>query len=324
MKRIPLFVFFVFGLLPVAWSQSSNVLKDAIAAKMVRLYNEKKYDSIYQMYSPDTKKLITLPKTREFFDKFQKQEGSIQKYTFIEEKDIYSRYRAELAKGGVYWMIFSEYRAEITSLYFMVYDGPEEIRPSKRNTTNLDLPFKGEWFVFWGGDTKKDNYHVINKAQKNAFDIIIIDEKNRSFKTNGGKNEDYYAFGQPLFAACDAVVVAVRDGVPDNIPGKMNEKQVTGNSVFLKTANDEYLLYAHFKMNSIKVKEGDKVKKGQLLGLCGNSGNSSEPHLHFHLQDKPSMTEATGIKSFFEKIKVNGEEKKDYSPVKGEKIENAN
>lgn len=294
-----------------------------MAHKIVRLFNEKKYDSIYSLYTAETKKTITLPKTREFFDVFRKQEGILKKVSFIEESGIYSRYRAEFASQN-YWMIFSEYLGEISAIYFMVYDGPEEIKPSKRNITPLALPFKGEWFVFWGGDTKKDNYHVINKAQKNAFDIIIIDEKNRSFKTNGGINEDYYAFGQPLLAVCDAVVVSVLDGVPDNIPGKMNEKQVTGNSVLLKTANDEYILYAHFKLNSIKVKVGETVKQGQVLGLCGNSGNSSEPHLHFHIQDSSSMGEATGIKSFFEKIKVNGEEKKGYSPVKGEKVENAN
>ena len=70
------------------------------------------------------------------------------------------------------------------------------------------------------------------------------------------------------------------------------------------------------------MKQGYKVKKGELLGLCGNSGNSSEPHLHFHIQNVEDINKAIGAKSYFEKIYVNGELKKDYSPIKNEKIKN--
>ncbi|MNY29039.1 hypothetical protein D3C86_1630580 [compost metagenome] len=62
------------------------------------------------------------------------------------------------------------------------------------------------------------------------------------------------------------------------------------------------------------------VKRGQLLGLCGNSGNSSEAHLHFHIQDQEDFTMATGIKCYFDKLKVNGADKTEYSPVKGDKV----
>jgi murein DD-endopeptidase MepM/ murein hydrolase activator NlpD len=72
------------------------------------------------------------------------------------------------------------------------------------------------------------------------------------------------------------------------------------------------------------VKQGQKVSTGALLGLCGNSGNSSEAHLHFHLQNVEDMTKATGAKCYFDQLKVNGVLKSDYSPVKGEKIEAAN
>lgn len=109
--------------------QASNVLKDAVAARIVHYYNEKKYDSIYTLYTAETKQLITPPKTREFFDKFQKQVGPIKEFSFIEEKDNSTKYRAVFEKE-VYWMIFSEWRAEISALYFMVYDGPE---PPKKN-----------------------------------------------------------------------------------------------------------------------------------------------------------------------------------------------
>jgi murein DD-endopeptidase MepM/ murein hydrolase activator NlpD len=82
------------------------------------------------------------------------------------------------------------------------------------------------------------------------------------------------------------------------------------------------LFFAHFKQHSIKVTQGQKVKQGQILGLCGNSGNSSEPHLHFHIQNVEKMTEATGVKCFFDKLIVNGQTKTDYSPIQAEKIKN--
>jgi len=184
------------------------------------------------------------------------------------------------------------------------------------------LPFTGEWTVLWGGDTKELNYHVEVEAQNGAFDIIITDENGKSYKNNGDNNEDYHAFGKELIAPCDAEVVLVVDGIKDNKPGEMNLYFILGNTVILKTDNDEYLLFTHFKQNSIVVKQGENVEKGELLGLCGNSGNSSEPHLHFHIQNVEDINQATGAKSYFEEIYVNGELKKDYSPIKNEKIKN--
>jgi len=82
------------------------------------------------------------------------------------------------------------------------------------------------------------------------------------------------------------------------------------------------LFFAHFKQHSIVVKQGQKIKQGELLGLCGNSGNSSEAHLHFHIQNIEDMNHATGAKSYFSDILVNGELKKEYSPIKGQKVKN--
>ena len=81
-------------------------------------------------------------------------------------------------------------------------------------------------------------------------------------------------------------------------------------------------MFAHLKEKSIRVKKGQIVKQGDVLGQCGNSGNSTEPHLHLSLQNVENMNIATGAQLFFEKIKVNGEIKEDYLPVKGEKIKN--
>lgn len=319
----PLLLFFFCFTLLSCKGQKETPGNTSVADKLVGYYNREHYDSIFLLFDAGMRSALPVDKTKEFFSEFRKASGEITKYELKEKIQTASRYRTDFT-NDTYWMNISENaKGEVDGLHFTAYDGPDApATTTARNTTKMILPFEGEWFVFWGGDTKQQNYHVVSKAQKNAFDMVIVDEKGRSFKTNGKTNEDYYAFGQPLIAPCDAEVVTVTEGVKDNIPGEMNTAQITGNTVVLKTTNNEYLLFAHFKLNSINVKAGDKVKQGQLLGLCGNSGNSSEPHLHFHIQDKEGMPGATGIKCYFEKIMVNAVEKTDYSPVRGERIKN--
>ncbi len=309
-------------LLIACGSAGKNAETVSLPDRFAAYYNEKKYDSIFYLFSQKMKASLPLNETRDFFSQLQQDAGRLEKYPFVNRNKTFVRHRAEFT-NAVFWMDISQNQyGKIDGLLFTAYDGPADTGAFVRNKSILSLPFKDEWFVFWGGDTKEQNYHVSSKSQRHAFDWVIMDSSNKTYRTNGNDNEDYYAFGQPLYAPCDAEVAAVIDGVKDNIPGEMNPTQLTGNTVVLKTA-DEYILLAHLKMNSIKVKPGDKIKKGQLLGLCGNSGNSSEAHLHFHIQNQEKMEGASGFKCFFEKILVNGVLKTEYSPVKGERIRNA-
>ena len=325
MKQLYFLLLFFVLLSCNGQNEKETPKKSSVAEELVGYYNREHYDSIFNLFSAAMKEALPLQKTIDFFSNLRKEAGTIEKSELVEDIENRARYKADF-QNDVFWFDFTFNKTgKINGLHILPYDGPDQrVVPSRRNETKLSLPFSGEWFVFWGGDTKEQNYHVENMAQKNAFDIIITDTKGKSYKTDGKQNEDYYAFGQPLIAPCDAEVVIVVDGIADNVPGEMNREQVTGNTVVLKTANNEFLLFAHFKQNSIKVKTGNAVKKGQLLGLCGNSGNSSEAHLHFHIQDKEKMIPSTGIKCYFEKLLVNGAEKTDYSPVKGERIKNAN
>ena len=196
--------------------------------------------------------------------------------------------------------------------------------PIKGNKTALYLPFKGEWVVFWGGDTKKLNAHYDIENQRFAFDFGILDTKGKSYKGQGKKNKDYYCFGKEILAPADGIVIETIDGVRDNKPGSMNPYSAIGNAVVIKHSKKEFSVFAHLEQNSIKVKPKDKVKQGQVIGLCGNSGNSSEPHLHYHLQDSEIIQEAKGIKCYFKDIIVKNKKgkiyKKEYSPIKGDII----
>ncbi|MBC7890004.1 MAG: peptidoglycan DD-metalloendopeptidase family protein [Ferruginibacter sp.] len=284
-------------------------------------YNSNHYDSIFALFSPEMQKALPLEKTIDFLSGLKSQAGQIKKRRFVKYKQTYALYKTNFERALFSVNISIDKDDKINGLFINAFTN-DSLPGIERNTTKLQLPFKGEWTVVWGGDTKELNYHVEHRAQKNAFDIVIKDAKGNSFKTAGKTNEDYYAFGKELIAPCDGEVVLVVDGVKDNMPGELNPIYVPGNTVILKTANNEYLLFAHFKQHSIKVTEGQKITAGQFLGLCGNSGNSSEAHLHFHIQNAEDMNIATGVKCYFDKIKVNGKLKADYSPVQNEKIEN--
>ncbi|CAN5787816.1 hypothetical protein BH11BAC3_BH11BAC3_41250 [soil metagenome] len=318
MKNIRLTLIFSL-LVSSIFGQTEKATYKEIAAKFEANYNRENYDSIFLMFAPEMKTALPIDKTTEFLTGLKSQAGQINKRQFIMYQATYASYKTTFERALFSLNISIDKNSMINGLFVKPFTDVS-LPVMERNSTKMELPFKDEWTVIWGGDTKELNYHVESQAQKNAFDMVITDTKSKSYKTNGQKNEDYYAFGKELYAPCDGEIVLVVDGVKDNKPGELNPIYIPGNTVIIKTANNEFLLFAHFKQHSIKVKEGQLVKQGQLLGLCGNSGNSSEPHVHFHIQNAENMNVATGVKCYFDKIIVNGEAKTDYSPIKNDKI----
>ena len=301
------------------WGQTEKPNYKAIADKFEIYYNSEKSDSIFAIFSEEMQKALPIDKTTEFINSLNSQVGKITKRQFIKYQSSYASYKTNFERGLFAVNISIDDNSKINGLFVKPFSEDNVAKPA-RNTTKLNLPFKGEWTVYWGGDTKELNYHVESQAQKNAFDIMITDSKESTHKSDGQTNEDYYAFGKEIFAPCDGEIVLVVDGIKDNKVGEMNTINAGGNMTILKTAQNEYLVFCHFKHQSLKVKEGQKIKEGELLGLCGNTGNSSEPHLHFHIQNIEDLNTATGIKCYFDKLKVNGQIKTDYSPIKGDKI----
>jgi len=138
-------------------------------------------------------------------------------------------------------------------------------------------------------------------AQRFAIDWVRLDKDGQSFRGDPLKNESYYAYGAEALAVADGVVAAVHDGVPQNVPGTDSRavpitlETVAGNYVILDLGQGRYAFYAHLQPGSLRVKPRDKVRRGQVVGLVGNTGNSTEPHLHFHLADGPSPLGAEGV-----------------------------
>lgn len=173
------------------------------------------------------------------------------------------------------------------------------------------LPFKGNWFTFWGGEDVLANYHYETPSQRYAYDFLI-EKDGYTYSGDPKKNESYYAFGQEITAPEAGKVVHVVSDIADNEPvGTMNEKDLAGNIVVIDHGNGEYSQLAHLKKDSVTVKVGDIVQKGDVIGLCGNSGNSSEPHLHFQLSDGEDLFTSNSVRVKWEN---------DLHPIQGDTI----
>lgn len=170
---------------------------------------------------------------------------------------------------------------------------------------HLRLPFAGNWFVYWGGRTVLDNYHAVDPQQRFAYDLLIA-RAGSTHRGKGTRNSDFFCFGQPVLAPAPATVVAAVDGIAGNRPGQLNEKHPLGNHVILEHNPQEFSFLAHLEEGSVAVARGQHVRAGQVLGKCGNSGRSSEPHLHFHMQSTGELGAGAGLPSQFHDLLING------------------
>jgi len=188
---------------------------------------------------------------------------------------------------------------------------------------NFKLPFMGSWTVSQGY-----NGSITHKSDwAQALDFVIGDDEHHTYKNAGSKPEDYYCFGKPVLACGDGVVVTAIDKIDDNEIGNVNLKENWGNSIVIQHAAGLYSKVSHLKRASLKVKAGDVVKQGDIIALCGSSGRSPEPHLHFQVQGMPGIGSKTLQYPFTYFVKESGGEKelKPFSiPIEGDTISPVN
>jgi len=163
------------------------------------------------------------------------------------------------------------------------------------------LPFEGVWYV--ASEHGFLDVHKRYLAEAFAYDFIQIGTSGRSYQTDGIHNADYYAYGKKVLAAKDGTVVFVRTDIVENDPGKTNINNPGGNVVIIDHGDNQFGYYAHMRPNSITLKVGAKVKAGDPLGDVGNSGDSTEPSLHFHVMNNADPNSADGIPAVFERWK---------------------
>lgn len=153
----------------------------------------------------------------------------------------------------------------------------------------VGLPVMGEWTVSQGFDGE----HTHKGEWRHGLDFVITDAQGQQYRGEGNRCEEYHCFGKPVVAPADGVVADVVDGIADNAIGDNNTRQNWGNTVVIRHADHLFTQMSHLKSGSIKVKKGDSVKKGDILGHCGNSGRSPYPHLHFQVQSTPHIGSRT-------------------------------
>ena len=117
------------------------------------------------------------------------------------------------------------------------------------------------------------------------------------------RNENWWGWGEPLLAVADGEITEVVDGIPDNTPRALPPvtlDNIGGNHVILQIAPNRYVTYAHLQKGSIKVRLHDRVHRGDLLALLGNSGNTTGAHLHMQVTDRNSVLQSQGVPFLFE------------------------
>jgi len=264
--------------------------------EVIDIWLSEGYERVYEATSKDFQKMVTLEQFIELSTFFNNgvQHYQLEIKTTLQNLTQYvwlddNREKAVVVSFDPFNQIHGFYLKPFT-----VY--PKTDQQYTKN--KYIMPIRGEWLVFWGGTNEFVNYHYVYENQRYAYDLVKVQD-GQSYQKSPNQNENYYAFDQAIIAPADGKVVKVVDGIKDNVPREMDELNAAGNYVVIEHANHEFSMIAHFKKNSILVKSGDVVTEGQPIGKCGNSGNSSESHIHFQVMDSSDIVYGKSIRILF-------------------------
>lgn len=187
--------------------------------------------------------------------------------------------------------------------YPVIFFGHRFRLPSKESyvcKTDYILPFEGQWYAANGGVDRKTSHSWGVWPQRYAYDFVILDENEKTFSGDSRRLQDYYCYGRDILAPADGVVVKVAGRRPDSrVYGdgsvECRAGDIRGNFITIRHNENEYSTIAHIMPDSISVRKGQRVLRGQAIAKCGNSGNTSEPHVHFQLNDGRSFFASAGL-----------------------------
>lgn len=148
-------------------------------------------------------------------------------------------------------------------------------------SATVRLPTDAPMRVLWGGDDLEHNRHATMPDQRWAYDLVV-----EPALTKSSRLEDYGCWGTAVVAPVSGKVHLAHDGEEDHVPGRpSNELRAPlGNHVVLEWPSGGFLVLAHLRKGSVVAREGETIEEGAPIGACGNSGNTSEPHVHIHAQ----------------------------------------
>ena len=291
----------------------------------IHLCSEKNFHPIKSIISADDNQIFN----GSAFQKFSKDSTAFVQYIWIKKgkKQIKElNHQFYYSEGKIAKMISKKILLQLH-------------RPIK-----IDWPIEsGKWIAANAPDIASEHtnttvkvgnkqYDSIQKAwvlghnnQRFAIDFVRLNDDGKLFTNDGTSNTDWFSYGTTVKSVADGIVLKVTDSIEDNkTPGiidyKITKNNIGGNSVFVDIGNGNIAFYGHMQKNSIKVKIGDHIKKGQPLGLLGNSGQTTAPHLHFHIVTSNNIPIDQSINGFmyegvpysFESFKSYGKAKEDF------------
>ncbi len=187
----------------------------------------------------------------------------------------------------------------------------------------LSLPFTGRWLVQNSPARRVPRHGTDLLGERYAIDFVGVDHRGRAanrrdWHTALGTEPPgrFTGFGRPILAPADAVVVTAHDGEDDHEarrfpltllpyaltqPARLREgvRAIAGNHLLLRLADGLYVGLVHLRRGSLRVAPGDRVRTGEEVGECGNSGNSTEPHVHVQAMDSADLAAARGLPVLF-------------------------
>jgi hypothetical protein len=189
----------------------------------------------------------------------------------------------------------------------------------ERTLPVLSAPLRGERYIAADGccDAVRHTRAVLPVngrtflAQRYAIDYEQADAQNRIFTGDPHNPASYAIFGKDVLAVADGTVVGTRNDLAEQTPGtypaNISITEADGNFVVLDIGNGFYVNYAHMQPGSVRPKPGDRVKRGDVIGLVGNTGNSVAPHLHLHVMDGPSPLASQGLPNLYDRFTLTGQ-----------------
>lgn len=162
------------------------------------------------------------------------------------------------------------------------------VRNGAIHSAPLLPPFLGKWHIYQGFNGP----HTHKGLWQHALDFYITVD-GQSFQNNGAALQDFYCFGLPVVSPAYGHVIRIQNSLADNLPGEVDTKNNWGNFILIRLDNGLHLLLAHLKHSSISVSEGARVKPGEQIARCGNSGRSPQPHLHMQIQETSALGSRT-------------------------------
>jgi Peptidase family M23 len=186
----------------------------------------------------------------------------------------------------------------------------------KNRPVVLGPPLRGNNWLAANGPSNSSGHRRVFTAdggqvyfpERFAIDFVQLGADGKTYTGDPKKNSSYHAYGAAILAVADGVVVDVSSGIQDNVPGAtvqpLTLRTISGNYVIEDIGNGAYAFYAHLKPGTSKVYVGAHVKRGQVIGSLGNTGNSSEPHLHFHVISRPFPLSGNGLPYAFDHFSI--------------------